>query len=33
MTDARQLLEPPEWNFLHDSVIHNQQHHEGEATQ
>jgi Hemerythrin HHE cation binding domain len=22
MTDARQLLEPPEWNLLHESMIH-----------
>jgi hypothetical protein len=29
MTDARQLLELPEWNLLHESLIHNQQHHEG----
>jgi iron-sulfur cluster repair protein YtfE (RIC family) len=29
MTDARQLLAPPEWNRLYESVIHNQQQHDG----
>jgi hypothetical protein len=32
MTDTCQLLEPPEWNLLHESVIHNPQHHEGKQT-